>query len=122
MSAETDLRAALVAHAALTALVGQRIAQNSVPEGATLPFVVFSAQHSPVEVLWGPAPADDVSFTLECWAKTALMADAVADAAVAALAASATAQGAAATMLSRASGYDAELGLDATVLTVSWWA
>ena len=45
MSVETDFRALLVAHTALTALVSTRISLNAAPEGSDFPLVVFAATH-----------------------------------------------------------------------------
>lgn len=122
MSAETDFRAVLAAWAPLTALVGTRIAQNAVDAGVALPYVVFSAQHDPALALLDGVPlAQRVSLGVQCWGATAAEADAVADQVVAALQAGAPpARGAA--LLGRAAGYDGELQLDATVLTIEWWA
>lgn len=116
MSAETDFRARLVAEASLTTLVGTRVVQNGITEESPLPYVVFTSTHDPQLGLMNNVLSDDVSFTVECWATSALQADAVADAVQAALAGF---SGAAIT--SRASGFDAENGLDATVLSVDWW-
>lgn len=120
MSAEADLRTALVAHAPLVALVGPRVVQNGIEVGADLPYIVFTAQHAPSLNLFGTALCNEVTFTVECWDRTAVGADAVADAAIAALVAFAPAVNAAA-LTSRGSGFDGDLGLDATVLSVSWW-
>lgn len=121
MSAETEFRAALAAHAPLTALVGTRIAQNAVDAGLALPYVVFRAQHEPQPGLDGVLDLDVVTITAECWGATALEADAVADAAVAAIAAWELARPKlTAEVTSRAQGYEGELQLDATVLSISW--
>ena len=115
MSAETEFRAVLAGYAGLTALVSTRIAQNSIEQGAALPYVVFSSQQQPTHGLNNTLLATQVTFATECWADTAAAADAVADQVLAALAA----QGVVHT--ARVSGFDPELGLDATVLTVEWW-
>lgn len=120
MSAETDLRAALVAESTLTALVGTRVVQNGVAEGTALPYVIFTSQHAFENNLLGQAMLDAVTFTIECWATGALAADAVADAVVLALTNHAPVANAAC-LTGRASGFDGSLGLDATVLTVEWW-
>lgn len=115
MSAQTDFRAALAGYAPLTALVGTRIAQNAVPQGADLPYVAFTAQHTPDLGLDNTLLANGVTFSIECWAQTAAQADAVADQVRAAL----LAEGVVCT--SRSTSYDPEVGLDATVLVAEWW-
>lgn len=120
MSAEANLRAALIVDAGLSALVGQRIAQNGIESGADLPYVVFSAQHAQTLNLLGNVMCSEVTFTIECWDRSAAGADAVADAVIAALVANAPAVNSVG-LLSRGSGYDGDLGLDATVLSLSWW-
>lgn len=120
MSIESDFRATLAAYAPLTALVGTRISQNAVSPGSTSPCVVFSAAHSIDSALDGTRLGDQCSLQVQCWAETAVAADAVADAVVAALATGLAAV-AGAVIVDRASAYDEELGLDATVLSVEWW-
>jgi hypothetical protein len=119
MSTETDFRAVLVAEPTLTALVGARVVQNGIVEGSTVPYVVFTTSHEPTRGLLGETLVDQVSISVECWATTAIQADAIADAVVLALQSAPTDK--AAIALSRSSGFDAELGLDATVLSVEWW-
>lgn len=116
MSVESDFRALLAAYAPLTALVGTAIAQNAVPPNAARPYVAFVAQHTPEYGLDNTLLADGVAITCECWADDAASADAVADAVQAALLAAGR------VCTARASTFDPELGLDATVLTVEWWA
>ena len=120
MSAETDFRARLVGHAPLAALVGTRVAQNVVPQGAALPFVAFTARHDPLFNLLGDVLEDPCTFTVQCWGKTSLQADAAADAVAAALATAPAVHGA--TVTARDGAYDEEMDLHATVLTVEWWA
>ena len=120
-SAEDDFRAALVAHAPLVALVGDRVEQNGVELGTALPYVVYTTTHTPTLTLLGEVAIDEVAFQCECWSTTAMGADIVADAVIAALVAHAPLINAA-TMLSRGTGFDGDLGLDATVLTISWYA
>lgn len=120
MSIETDFRALLASHAPLVALVGTRVAQNVVAQGAATPFVAYTAQHDYSHTLAGTLTADTCILTVQCWADTSLQADAVADACVAALALAAPDTGA--TVITRASGYDDTMDLHATVLTVEWWA
>lgn len=120
MSVETAFRACLVAHAPLVALVGQRVVQNGIGEGAAIPYVVFTTSHDFQRGIDGTLFADQVSITVECWATGAIAADAVADAVTAALATAPAMAGA--TVIGRANGFDGDLGLDATVLSIDWWA
>lgn len=120
MTAETEFRALLAGHAGTAALVGTRIAHNAVASGTAPPYVVFTCAHDPILVLDGAPQGDQCVFTVQCWAGTAAAAEAVANAVVAAVANAPVARGA--TVISRASGYDEETALDATVLSVEWWA
>lgn len=119
MSIETDFRALLAGYAGLSALVGTRIALNAVPPGMVRPLVVFVTRHDHSHNLLGQVMADTCSITVQCWADTAAAADATADQVAAAVATAPVAAGA--VVLDRSSGYDAELDLHATVLTVEWW-
>lgn len=120
MSIETTFRALLAAHAPLAALVGTRIAQDVMAQGQPTPFVVFTATHDLQHNLLGEVLADACTLTVQCWGTTSAQAEAVADAAQAAVA---TAPGdAGATTTSRTAGYDEETDLHATVLAVEWWA
>lgn len=121
MSVETDFRAALAAHAALTTLVGTRIAQNAVPQGSTYPLVVFTVAHARELSLFNELHADACTISVQCWAETAAGAAAVANAVEAALAADATAQARDATVTLRETAFDPELGLDAEQLSIEWW-
>jgi hypothetical protein len=115
MSAEDDFIAVLAGYAPLAALVGTRIAQNAVPQGAALPYVAFTSSHAPEFGLDNTLHADLVTYSVECWADGAAEADAVADQVRAAL----LAEG----VLCTSSGgtFDPEQGLDATALQVEWW-
>ena len=116
MSLETDFRAALVAHAPLLALVAAAsIAQNAVGQSAELPMVAFTVTHSLDIGLDNTVLAHGADFSVQCWGNTSAEADAVADAVAAAVQASGQ------VVTDRTSGFDPELGLDATMLTVSWW-
>ena len=53
MSAETQFRAVLAAHAPLVAVVEDRIALNAIPEGGGYPCVVFAVRTDPVQTLLG---------------------------------------------------------------------
>lgn len=115
MSAETEFRAALVAHAALTALVGTRIAQNAVPDGSAMPCVVYSSTRTPDFHLDNSFGAMNVQFEVQCWANTSAAAAAVADEVEAALLAANT------VCTVRSTTFDPEMGLDGEVLTADWW-
>jgi hypothetical protein len=120
MSIETDFRALLAGYAPLSALVGTRIALNAVPEGSVAPLVVFAAEHDRTLGLDNTLLADRCALEVQCWAENATDADAVADAVVAAIATAPTAAGAVVT--ARSTTFDAEVGLDATILAAEWWA
>jgi hypothetical protein len=120
VSAETDLRALLVSHAAVTALVGVNVAHNAIRAQTAPPYVVFTCAHAPLLSIGGAVLADPCVFSVQCWGKTAASAEAVADAVQDALLTAPAERGVAIT--SRASGFDEELGFDATILSVEWWA
>lgn len=122
MSVETDFRVALAAHAPLTALVGTRIAQDSVPEGVVYPVVVFGANHTRILGMDNTLLGDQCAISVQCWADTAAAASSVADAVIAALAVSAEAIAACAVVTERATTADPEIGLDGVLLSVEWWA
>jgi hypothetical protein len=121
-TAEDDFRAALLSESSLLALVAdaRSVAQNMVEEETPLPYVVFSAVHSPVRGLDGAQMADQVTITAECWADSAAEADALADAVDTALR-NFSPPLAGATIVSRASGFDEETRLHETVLLLDWW-
>lgn len=121
MSAETDFRAVLAAHAALTALVSTRIAQDAVPEGAAYPLVVFSCSHDPLQNLLGEQVADRCTFVVQSWSQTgAGQAASVANAVAGAVATAPAARSAA--VISRAGVTDPELGDYGVETVVEWWA
>lgn len=114
MSVESTMRALLANDAGVTALVGSRIAQNAVPQGEDFPLVVFASAHNPTFGLDNTLLADDVTFSIQCWAADGVVADEVADAVALALAADAD-------VIGRETAYDEEMKLDCTVLTAQWW-
>ncbi|MDT7836456.1 tail completion protein gp17 [Aquabacterium sp. OR-4] len=120
MSIETDFRALLAADAGVIALAGTAIAHNAIGQGVAPPYVVFTAQHDRLLGLDNTVLADQCVLTVQCWARKVAEAEALADAVVAAVATAPARHGACVT--ARASAYDEETGLDATVLTVEWWA
>jgi hypothetical protein len=116
MSLDTDLRALLVGNVALTALVSARITADRMEQGASRPFVVFSRVSTDYQTgLGGAVLAERVTFDVQCWADTRASAEAVADAVKAVFDANQR------PVLSRTSGYDSDLDLEATLLTVEWW-
>jgi len=116
MSAETTFRAMLAAYSPFNTLVGGRIAVNAMATALPPPYAVYTSAHAPEYGLDGTLLANALNFTLQCWAKTAAEADAVADAAAAAC------QLAGYAVTARATGFDEEVGLDASILTIEWWA
>ena len=120
MSAETDFRTLLVDFAPLAALVGTRVSENSVDERLPLPYIAFTGRHDRTHNLLGELVADQVEFTVQCWAENAADAAAVAAQVVLAVQSADPVRGA--VVLSSESAFDPELKLDATILTVEWWA
>ena len=121
MTVETDFRGVLAGAAGVSSLVGTRIAQNSVPQGATYPLITFVVDHQREYRLDNTLAAETCQVSVQCWAETPAAASAVADAVEAALAASATALSHDATVVARAGAFDEEMGLDAEQLSVEWW-
>ena len=116
MSLDTDLRAALAGNAGITALVGTRIVADRMEEGAARPFIVFSRATTDYQTgLDGTVLAERATFDVQCWADTRASAEAVANAVRVVFEADQR------PILSRVSGYDAELDLEATLLSVEWW-
>lgn len=120
MSAEDDFRALLVAHAGVSALVDDRVSENAAPQGADLPYIAFSVRHDHTHNLLGTLVEDRCTITVQCWAESAEAAGSVAAAVADAVGDADLARGAA--VLSAEGGYDPELKLDASILTVEWWA
>jgi hypothetical protein len=74
MSTESTLFTALTNHAGLSALIAARVYPDAVPQGATLPCVVYQRVSTPRRQVFGSAQAVAVSrprFQLSCWALTA---------------------------------------------------
>jgi len=116
MSYATQLQAALLAHAPLTALVADRVAQDFVEAGVARPFVVYTAGEVLVERgLGGEILSTREAFSLQCWADSRLAAVAVADAAEAAV------EAAGHRVTGRSTSYDEELDLESEILNVDWW-
>lgn len=86
MSAETELRAGLVAHGPLVALVGQRIYPDAIPEDKPLPAVVYVRSGTErIRSTSGRNFGEWVDVSIQCWAETRTQADAVADEVIAAV-------------------------------------
>lgn len=115
MSAEAAIYAALSGHAPLTALVGARIYPDAMPEETEYPAVVYSrAATEPIRTIHASAVvAAFIDVSVSCWGKTRTQADLVATNAIDAL------EAAGETWTGRASGYDAETDLYATVIEVN---
>lgn len=116
MSIETAFLAALAAHAPLTALVDNGIAQDAAPSVETLPLVVFSVLVDRLLGLNGALHAERAGIDVQCWADTAAGARAVADAVVGAVA---TVPDKAVVTSDRGT-YDPDLKLYGQILTVVW--
>lgn len=113
MDAKATLRAALLAHAPLVALVGQRIFPDGIEETADLPAGVLTVTGTePIRSIDGTRHGAWVNLSLQFWAATRTTADACA----------AAAEDAAALadhiVLDIADAADLETGLYATTLTI----
>lgn len=117
MSADTELLATLLAAPAVTALVGTRVVADRMEEGAPRPFVVFSrtATRYEEDMSSGAALGGTASIELQVWADTRAQAEAVANACESAI------RAADQEVLSRASGYDPDLDVEAVVMVIDWW-
>lgn len=117
MSAETEFRAALVAHAPLLVLVGTaaRIAQNAAGPSVGTPCVVYGSTRVPDYHLDNSVGATNTQFEVQCWGETAASAAAVADAVQDAI------LEVDCVCTQRSTTFDAELGLDGELLTFDWW-
>lgn len=116
MSIETDFHALLSGNAGVISLVGSRIAQSAVPAGDGFPLVVFTTLHDYQLGLSGVALGDVCAINVQCWAETAVQAEAVAAAVIAAVATRRDV----AIVTSRAPVFDEETGLDAVALSITW--
>jgi hypothetical protein len=124
MSADTDLRAELLAHAPLLALVGapNRIAFDKVAQNTARPFVVL-VRDEPIEeytTLDGRRVAALLQFQMQCVGDTRAQAEEVADEVEAALRAS-TREPEGIPCSGRSAGADPDLDLEIVNLTVEWW-
>lgn len=116
MSIENSFRTLLAADAGVAALAGTRIALNGTPQGTALPLIVFTASHNYDLGLDNTVLAHGCTLTVQCWAATGTEAEALGDAVQASVFAAGY------VVTERSSGFDPELELDATMLTVDWWA
>ena len=118
MSAETALRALLVADGTTAALVGARVSADRMEQGAVRPFVVFARTASlPVTTIGGVVLKTQASIDVQCWAKTRAGADALADAVTTAIRGVVRQ-----TVPGRSAVYDTDLDAHGTILNVNWWA
>jgi hypothetical protein len=88
VSIESDLVTSLLAHAPLSALIGQRLVPDKMKQAGTRPFVVYVVKRTPEYNLLNELQCTTCDFTLQAWGDDRESADAVTDALVAALAAS----------------------------------
>jgi len=82
MSIEATLFTALTTYAGLSTLIAARLYPDAVPQGATLPCIVYQRISTPRTQVLGSTQAVAVSrprFQFSCWALTASGALAVAD-------------------------------------------
>lgn len=86
MSAETGLYGLLAGAAGVTALVGDRIYPDLLPEDAAYPSVVFGRTGTEIYTgIGGQIYGEDAEIQIACWAETRTAADGVAAAVMAAL-------------------------------------
>jgi len=117
MSAETSLRALLLAAPAVTALISGRIASDRIEQGTPRPFVMFTRTGTtPYTTIDGQVMAVQAQLEIQCWADSRAQADAVALAVTNAIRATTTQ-----TVSGQSAAYDGELDLESTLLTVEWW-
>lgn len=112
MSVEADIFAALSGAAGVTAMVAQRIYPDVLPDKTTYPAVVFEVQSIPIPSVSGVNLGDEVTVTVASWGKSRTEANAVRDAAEAALRAAGFEPS------NKTSGFDPETSLFAGILTV----
>ena len=87
MSAETQLYTLLSGAAGVTALASDRVYPDLIPENKATPYIGFERTDAqPVTTLEGTVLAWQTNMVIACWADTRLQANALADAALAALA------------------------------------
>jgi hypothetical protein len=116
MSASTDLQALLLATSAVTALCGTRISSDRMEQGAATPFIVYTGTAEPQRALDGSVHGTRTVFEIQCWASTRAAADALAAAVKTVLDANHQ------YCTGPAGGFDADLDLEAALLTCDWWS
>lgn len=115
MSAEVNLYNTLLAASAVTALAGNRIAADRMEQGAARPFIVFTRTSTePYLCMDGTVLGGKATLDVQIWADTRNAAEALADACTAAIRATRN------VVSNRSAGYDSELDLEASLLTVDW--
>lgn len=97
----------------VAAVVGSRIYPDVLPEKCIYPAIVYSQRTTPIMSISNVKLGEDIEMPTSCWAETRAAADEGADAIEVALA------GSAFYIKTREDAYDPEIGLFATVLTVS---
>lgn len=113
MDAKAQLRTALLAHAPLVALVGQRIYPDAIEETAALPAGVLTVTSTePIRTLDGLRHGAWVNLSLQFWSASRSTADACSEAAQDAISAAGE------DVVDVADVADLETGNYATVLTV----
>ena len=114
MSAETELYAALSGAPAVTALVSTRIYPDAVPQEQTVPSIAYARTDTEyvITIHSGVPQGEFATFEVVCMAEARDLADAVADAAIAALGAAGF------FLLTRAQELDTEKNLWGTVVSV----
>lgn len=117
-SAEAQFRAVLAAHAPLTAVIGTRIALNAIPEGGGIPCVVYAVRTEPAQTLLGDGDKPQATISVQCWAADQLAARELADLVREAIDTADAAR--CAYVLSDATVFDEEMGLDGVQLEVDW--
>lgn len=116
MSAETALRATLLAAAPVTALVGQRVVADRAEQGDPLPFAVFARTATePYTTIDGDLLGGKTSIELQCWAESRAAAEALADACQNAI------RTAGQLVVNRTASTDTVLDLQAAILAVEWF-
>jgi hypothetical protein len=116
MSAETALRAALLAAPSVTAMVGQRVVADRAEQGAPLPFAVFTRTATdPYTTIDGALLGARTGIELQCWAESRAGAEALADACQSVI------RSAGQLVVNRSASTDPNLDLQAAVLAVEWF-
>ena len=116
MSAENELRSALLAASAVTALIAQRVTADRAEQGTPLPFVVFTRTGSePFVTVDNVLLATRVFFEVQAWSESRTEADAIAEACQAAI------RSAGQQVTNRSASTDPDMDLQASILTVEWF-